>query len=73
MRVMSFRWRDKEGYGVVADGGVIDASSAFAGRYPSLRAVIEAGAMAEIEAWAAGREADMAPEDVTYLPVIPDA
>ncbi len=43
MRVMSFRWRDKkEGYGVVADGGVIDASSAFTDRYPSLRAVIEA-------------------------------
>ncbi len=32
MRVMNFRWRDKEGYGVVADDGVIDASSAFAGR-----------------------------------------
>ncbi len=72
MRVMSFRWRDKEGYGVVADGGVIDASSAFADRYPTLRAAIEADAMAEIEAWAAGREADIAPEDVTYLPVIPD-
>ena len=45
MRVMSFRWRDKEGYGVVADGGVIDASSAFTDRFPSLRAVIEADAL----------------------------
>ncbi len=55
MRVMSFRWRGKEGYGILADGGVIDVSSAFADRYPSLRAAIEADAMAEIKAWAAGR------------------
>ncbi len=37
MRVMCFRWRDKEGYGVVA------VSSAFADRYPSLRTVTGAG------------------------------
>ena len=73
MRVMSFRWRGKEGYGILADDGVIDVSSAFADRYPSLRAAIEADAMAEIKAWAAGREADIALADVTYLPVIPDA
>ncbi len=44
MRVMSFRWRNKESY------GVIDLSVAFADRYPSLRAVIEADALV------AGRE-----------------
>ena len=45
MKLVSFRWRDKDSYGVVADGGVIDLGPRLGARYPDLKSVLAAGAL----------------------------
>lgn len=73
MRVASFEHGGRATYGVVTDAGVIDAGAALGGRYPDLRAVLAAGALDELRAYARGRAAapDARADDVAFLPVIP--
>jgi 2-keto-4-pentenoate hydratase/2-oxohepta-3-ene-1,7-dioic acid hydratase in catechol pathway len=73
MRIASFVTGSRESYGVVSGAGLIDAGMAFRGDLPTLRAVLAAGALADLAAWAAGRSPDLALEDVSFRPTIPDA
>jgi 2-keto-4-pentenoate hydratase/2-oxohepta-3-ene-1,7-dioic acid hydratase in catechol pathway len=68
MKVTSFVRDGRATWGVVVDGGLVDASSQF----PSLREAIAADGLGGVAAWAKGRTADCALGSVELLPVIPD-
>jgi 2-keto-4-pentenoate hydratase/2-oxohepta-3-ene-1,7-dioic acid hydratase in catechol pathway len=69
MKVASFVRGGRAAWGLVVDGGVVDASAQFA----TLKAAIAAGALAQVAAWAADRRPDVALDAVEWLPVVPDA
>lgn len=71
MKIASYLIKDKPGFGVVDRAGknALDASAAFG----SLRAVLENNALAELQNWASDRTADIALDDVIFLPPVPDA
>ncbi len=72
MRVLSFERDGQASFGLMTDGGVIDAGARLVGKFTDLRAVLRAGALDELKALEA-LEPDYAEEDITYLAVIPNA
>jgi len=72
MRLISFRRDGEQGFGIVADDGVIDAGARMEGKYGGLRDVLLAGSLDELKAMT-GLSADYSLADISYLPVIPDA
>lgn len=70
MKLASFRLQNKDTYGAVIDGGVIDLGKKL--KYPDLRSLIEAGALDEAAAAAKGAKADAKLTDVTFLPLLPN-
>jgi 2-keto-4-pentenoate hydratase/2-oxohepta-3-ene-1,7-dioic acid hydratase in catechol pathway len=72
MRILSFEQHGQASFGLVDGHGIVDAGARLRKRYPTLRAVLTAGALGEIEA-CANAPADFQLSDVRYLPVIPDA
>jgi 2-keto-4-pentenoate hydratase/2-oxohepta-3-ene-1,7-dioic acid hydratase in catechol pathway len=57
-------------YGLVREDGIVDLSARYGARWPSLREVIEAGALVTLAEEAAALPADHALEDITYeIPV----
>jgi len=68
MRVLSFRSKGKDSYGVVSGDGVVDVGAKL--KYPDLRAVLAAGALAEVKKAAEGAKPDAKLSDIKYLPVI---
>lgn len=71
MRFASFRHQGRAGWGAITDGGVIDLSARHAAEWPTLREVIEAGALARIGEIAGGLSADFPVADITYDIPIP--
>ncbi|HLT78006.1 MAG TPA: fumarylacetoacetate hydrolase family protein [Ferrovibrio sp.] len=72
MKVVSFVRNGKATYGVVAGDGIVDVGAKLGGKYADLAAVLQAGALAEVEAAAKGAAADVKFEGTTLLPVIPN-
>ena len=72
MKVASYLLEGKAAYGVVAGEGLVSVSKQLGAKYPSLRAVLEAGALDEVGAAAQGQSADIAIADAVFLPLIPD-
>ena len=70
-RFASFSIGPRKGYGLIAADGVIDLSARFAGRFPTLKEVVEAGAFGELLAAAAGQKPDHALDEITYEIPIP--
>lgn len=70
MKLASFRLQNKDTYGAVVDGGVIDLGKKL--KYPDLRSLIEAGALAEAATAAKGAKADAKLTDITFLPLLPN-
>jgi 2-keto-4-pentenoate hydratase/2-oxohepta-3-ene-1,7-dioic acid hydratase in catechol pathway len=72
LRLASYMLGGKPSYGVVMDAGIADVGSEYRGRFATLR---------ELLAWRSGMEllsdrdhkADLALEEVRFLPVIPDS
>ncbi len=62
----SFTRHGQQGYGIITDAGVIDLSARFGPDYPTLQAVVEAGALLRLEEAARGLEADFPVSDITY-------
>jgi 2-keto-4-pentenoate hydratase/2-oxohepta-3-ene-1,7-dioic acid hydratase in catechol pathway len=73
MRLASFAVGPKETYGVLVGDGVIDVGVRFGDRWPSLRAALAAGALAEIHEFAAGRSPDHETKEIRWRPVLPDS
>ena len=68
MRLLSFRVRGQERWGVALADGVIDATAL----YPSLRAALQADGLAEVARRFAAGKPDHPYESIEFLPVIPD-
>jgi 2-keto-4-pentenoate hydratase/2-oxohepta-3-ene-1,7-dioic acid hydratase in catechol pathway len=60
----------RQTFGVLRDNVIVEASDGFRQRYPDLKAVLEAGALAELETDSGG--ARHALDAVEYLPTIPN-
>ena len=72
MRLISFEFDGRQSYGLVRDGGVVDAGRRLGERHVDLKAALQHGALAELSALA--RETpDLDLTEITHLPVIPNA
>ncbi|MES2714185.1 MAG: fumarylacetoacetate hydrolase family protein [Pseudomonadota bacterium] len=71
MKLLSYEHGGRARFGALVDGGIVDLQAALGGRYATLRALLEADALAEAAAVLAGRAPDLALDAVTLLPVIP--
>jgi len=72
MKLLTYRHRGVETYGVAVDGGAIDAGRRLGGRYAGLRAVLATGALDEVRSATAGQEPDAPLADIEFLPPIRD-
>ena len=72
MRFLSFLHGREERYGAVVDDRVVDLSERMA-EYPSLRHVLDAGALVRAQDVAVGASADFDLDDLHYLPTLPNA
>lgn len=70
MRVVSFEVDGGRSYGAVDGDYLIEASDAFRSRCPDLRSVLEAGALADLEADSGGQRHALA--GLRFLPTIPN-
>lgn len=70
-RIATFAAGGKTRYGAITDNGAVDLSSRHGGQWPTLREVIEAGALHSLAEEAAGLPADFALSDITYEIPIP--
>ncbi len=71
MRVTSFEHNGRAGFGVVVDGGVVDAGARLAGKFSDLRDVLRRGALSWLHELTS-RAPDLAEDDISFLPPIPD-
>ncbi|MEC9328927.1 MAG: fumarylacetoacetate hydrolase family protein [Pseudomonadota bacterium] len=72
MKLTSFTRNNTSGYGAVTDDGIVDLSSSIEG-VSDLKTLLEAGNLAEAADYADSRSADFPFDDVTFLPLIPNA
>ncbi|MGI9238271.1 MAG: fumarylacetoacetate hydrolase family protein [Woeseiaceae bacterium] len=70
MSLVSFEHTGGRSYGVATKDGVREASAALKGRFADIRSVIDAGACDELRDDSGGTE--FGPEDIHFLPVIPN-
>jgi 2-keto-4-pentenoate hydratase/2-oxohepta-3-ene-1,7-dioic acid hydratase in catechol pathway len=70
MKLASFRLQNKDTYGAVVDGGVIDLGKRL--KYPDLRSLLTAGALSEAAAAVKGAKEDAKIVDIDFLPVLPN-
>lgn len=75
MKLISYLADSDTGYGVVveAESRVIPVAGEIFARLPSIRAVLENDAVAELADWAAGRQPTLGLADIRYLPPLHDA
>lgn len=72
MKIVSFEIDHRPGYGVVVDGGIVDARPRLGSQFASLRDVLQADALPRLAALQE-QATDFALDDVRLLPVIPHA
>lgn len=70
MKLLSFRAEGRALYGAVAGDGVVDLAGRLGERFPTLRAALAGGALAELERIARGAPPDYALKDIAFDPVI---
>ncbi len=70
-RLASFTSNGRAAYGAITDEGVIDLSARFGDRWPTLKHVIEAGALTTLCEEAAHLKADFPVSDISYEIPIP--
>ena len=72
MKLTSFTRNNASGYGAVTDDGIVDLSSLIEG-VSDLKTLLETGRLAEAADYAGSRSADFPLDEVTFLPLIPNA
>jgi len=72
MKLVSFLSAGRPSFGVVEDGGVVDLGRRLGGRWPTLKALIAADALAEAARVAQEAASDIRLDAVELAPVIPD-
>jgi 2-keto-4-pentenoate hydratase/2-oxohepta-3-ene-1,7-dioic acid hydratase in catechol pathway len=78
MKLVSYEQGGVKGWGVVvepgaAGGGIVPTDAALAQKYPTIRAVLAAGALSEVESWATGKKPSIKLDAIRYLPPLHDA
>ncbi|HEV7321250.1 MAG TPA: fumarylacetoacetate hydrolase family protein [Ensifer sp.] len=69
-RFVTFSAGGRQGYGLVSGSGLIDLSKRYGSTFPTLREVIEAGALGQLADEAAGMSPDISLDDIRYeIPV----
>jgi len=71
MKLLSFQIGGESSFGLVQGDRVVDLKKRLGGRFADLLAVLQAGAVDELEPFATG-DTDYALSDITFLPVIPN-
>ncbi len=71
MKFLSFLYKKSPGYGVAAEQGVIDLSARLGREFPTLRDLLAAGALDRAKSIARTASADLAMEEIVFLPPIP--
>ena len=71
MKLVSFTRAGTASYGLVVEGGVVDAGAVLGDKYTNLRQILEADALAELQDLAT-RKADFSLEEIEFIPVIPE-
>src|SRR3954471_7623883 len=71
MRLASFKTSKGASYGAVTDKGIVDLGKRIGNKYPDLKALIAAGALAEAKRFL-NEKHDFGKNDVEWLPVIPN-
>lgn len=72
MKLASYRTATGPGYGVVTAQGIVDLTRRIGGKYPDIRALLAADALAEASKAANGAAPDLQPGALAFLPVIPN-
>lgn len=72
MRVLSFERDGRASFGLINDGGIVDAGARLSGEFSDLRALLQADALDRLRTFET-TDPDFAEEDIDYLPVIPNA
>ena len=72
MKLVSFITARRPSYGVVTDGGVIDLGRRFGDRWPTLRTLLAAGSLRDVEGAARNSQPDFPLDGLAFAPVIPD-
>src|ERR1700722_10789594 len=73
MKIASYLgFRRAPSYGAITAGGIVDLKTRLGGRYPSLLALLEGGALDEARRAAEGAKPDFAESEIEYQPLIPD-
>lgn len=71
MRLLSYLASGKPGYGVAADGGIVDLTGRLGARFPDLRSLIAGDGIDAARNACAGQTSDYALDDVVLLPPVP--
>ena len=72
MKLTSFIRDKTSGYGVVTEDGIIDLSSSIEGA-SDIKSLLETNSMARAADYSSGRSADFPVDEITFLPLIPNA
>ncbi|MXY67022.1 MAG: fumarylacetoacetate hydrolase family protein [Acidobacteriia bacterium] len=72
MKLLSFSRGERSGYGAVVGQGVVDLAARYSERWPTLSAVIRAGAIDQLRDLASVLSCDFPLEEVRFLPPILD-
>src|SRR5712691_6799954 len=70
MKLASYRTPKSAGYGVVTGDGIVDLTRRIGRKFPDLRALLAAGALAQAEKVA--KKPDLKLSKIAFLPVIPN-
>lgn len=73
MKLISFERGNGPEYGVVMDDGVAPVTDDFANHFGSIRAVLAADALTELEDWAASQSPSVGLDAIRFLPPLHDA
>jgi len=73
MRLASFAVNGKDTYGVVSDEGLIDFGARHRQKWPTLRAILIASALPQVQDLAARMTPDYGFSEISWRPVLPDA
>ena len=72
MKLTSFIRDKTSGYGVVTEDGIIDLTSSIEGA-SDIKSLLETNSMARAADYSSGRSADFPVDEITFLPLIPNA
>ena len=73
MKLVSYRTEEGVGYGAVVDDGIVPVGDDLIHRYPSIRAVLEADALAELASRLDGKTPTLSLDEIKYVPPLHDA